>query len=45
MLIWAGTGVAMANSAPEIFAVADVLTTSNDEEGVAKVLEKWLSKP
>ncbi len=43
MLAWAGLGVAMANSAPEALAVADLLTYSNEEDGVARVLESWLA--
>lgn len=42
LLAWAGTGVAMANAAPEARAVADVIAPSNDEDGVAQVLEAWL---
>ncbi|SER95110.1 HAD family hydrolase [Corynebacterium cystitidis] len=41
MLAWAGTGVAMANAAPSVQDAADMVTTSNDDFGVALVLEKW----
>lgn len=41
MLAWAGTGVAMANAAPVVHDAADMVTTSNDDFGVALVLEKW----
>lgn len=41
MLSWAGTGVAMANASPVLFAAADHVTASNDEDGVAAVLEQW----
>ena len=34
----AGTGVAMANAHPDVLAAADVVTASNDEDGVAKTL-------
>lgn len=35
----AGVGVAMGNSTPVIKEVADMVTTSNDENGVAKVID------
>ncbi len=41
MLQWAGRGVAMGNARPEIKAVADHVTATNDEAGVAEVLEWW----
>lgn len=41
MLDWAGTGVAMANAHPEVLKVADEVTASNAEDGVAQVLERW----
>ncbi|MGH3632422.1 MAG: HAD family hydrolase [Sciscionella sp.] len=41
MLRWAGHGVAMANSHPEVLSVADEITASNVEDGVAQVLERW----
>jgi hydroxymethylpyrimidine pyrophosphatase-like HAD family hydrolase len=40
MLAWAGRGVAVANAHPEVLAVADEVTASNDEDGVALVLER-----
>jgi Cof subfamily protein (haloacid dehalogenase superfamily) len=40
MLAWAGLGVAMANAHAEVLAVADEVTASNDEDGVALVLER-----
>ncbi len=42
MLENAGLGVAMANSAPYIQEMADEVTLSNDENGVSKVLEKYV---
>ncbi|MFJ3720416.1 HAD family hydrolase [Streptomyces sp. NPDC090057] len=39
MFAWAGRGVAMANAHPELKAVADEVTTSNEDDGVAVVLE------
>jgi len=43
MLSWAGFGVAMGNAVPEAKQAADFITTSNDDEGIAEVLEKWLA--
>ncbi|RFU87730.1 Cof-type HAD-IIB family hydrolase [Streptomyces triticagri] len=40
MFHWAGHGVAMANAHPELKAVADEITTSNEDDGVAAVLER-----
>jgi hypothetical protein len=40
MLTWAGLGVAVANAHPEVLAVADEITASHDEDGVALVLER-----
>jgi Cof subfamily protein (haloacid dehalogenase superfamily) len=40
MLAWAGHGVAVANAHPEVVEVADEITASNDEDGVALVLER-----
>ena len=36
----AGLGVAMEQSAPDVKEIANVITQSNDENGVAKILEK-----
>ncbi|WP_256510387.1 Cof-type HAD-IIB family hydrolase [Crossiella sp. SN42] len=41
MIKWAGCGVAMANGLPELVALADEVTASNAEDGVAAVLERW----
>ncbi len=38
----AGLGIAMEESTPEIIKVAKEVTDTNDEDGVAKVLEKYL---
>jgi hydroxymethylpyrimidine pyrophosphatase-like HAD family hydrolase len=43
MLSWAGRSVAMANAHPSVLAVADEVTLSNDEDGVAAWLEKAFS--
>jgi Cof subfamily protein (haloacid dehalogenase superfamily) len=39
MFDWAGRGVAMAGAHPELKAVADEITLSNEDDGVAVVLE------
>jgi Cof subfamily protein (haloacid dehalogenase superfamily) len=41
MLLRAGHGVAMGNAHPDVLAAADEVTTSNTEDGVARVLERW----
>jgi Cof subfamily protein (haloacid dehalogenase superfamily) len=41
MLRWAGHGVAMGNAHPALLEVADEVTASNGEDGVALVLERW----
>jgi HAD superfamily hydrolase (TIGR01484 family) len=43
MLQWAGRSVAVANAHPEVIAAADEVTASNDEAGVARVLERLLA--
>ena len=40
MLAWAGHGVAVGNALPEALAQADEVTLSNDEDGVAAVVER-----
>lgn len=40
MLQFAGTGVAMGNAAAEIKQAADMVTRSNDDDGIAELLEK-----
>ncbi|MEU0676004.1 HAD family hydrolase [Streptomyces sp. NPDC006172] len=40
MFDWAARGVAMANAHPELKAVADEVTASNEDDGVAVVLER-----
>jgi Cof subfamily protein (haloacid dehalogenase superfamily) len=44
LLQWAGTSVAMANAHPDVLAVADLLTLSNDDDGVAHVLERLAAR-
>ncbi len=45
MLAWAGLGVAVANACDEAKAAADVVVDSNDADGVAGLLERWLGAP
>jgi hypothetical protein len=42
MFAWASHGVAMANAHEELRAVADEVTASNEEDGIALVLERLL---
>ncbi|GHF42685.1 hydrolase [Streptomyces mashuensis] len=44
MFGWAGHGVAMAGAHPELKAVADEITASNDEDGIAVVLERLFGR-
>jgi Cof subfamily protein (haloacid dehalogenase superfamily) len=43
MFGWAAHGVAMANAHPELLAVADEVTASNNEDGIAVHLERLLA--
>ncbi len=42
MIEYAGMGVAMANANDEVKSAADYITLSNDEDGVAHVIEKFM---
>ncbi|MBR6747636.1 MAG: HAD family phosphatase [Clostridia bacterium] len=42
MIRAAGFGVAMDNAAPEVKEAADYITLSNDDDGVAAVIEKYV---
>lgn len=42
MIKAAGIGIAMGNAIPEVKAVADYITLSNEEDGVAKAIEKFV---
>jgi hypothetical protein len=44
MLRWAGRSVAVANAHPAVIDAADEVTLSNDEAGVARVLERLLER-
>jgi hydroxymethylpyrimidine pyrophosphatase-like HAD family hydrolase len=41
MLRYAGLAVAMGNATEETKAIADYITLTNDEDGVAHVIEKF----
>ena len=43
MIEYAGIGVAMGNATPSVKESADELTTTNDEDGVAIVINKYLA--
>jgi len=40
MLAWAGHSVAVGNAHPEVLHAVDEVTASNDDDGVAQVLER-----
>lgn len=42
MVKYAGLGVAMGNAVPEVKEAANYITASNDEDGIAKVIEKFI---
>lgn len=44
LLTWAGHGVAMGNADPDVQAVADEVTLTNDDDGVAVVVERLLPR-
>ena len=44
MILEAGTGVAMANAESSVLEIADAVTASNNEDGVAVFLEQLLSE-
>lgn len=44
MIEYAGLGVAMGNAYPEIKNIADYITKSNEEDGVAHVINKFILK-
>lgn len=44
MLAWAGLGVAVANAHAAALAAADEITASNDDDGVALVLERLFDR-
>ena len=42
MIKYAGLGVAMANATEDVLECADYITKSNDEDGIAEVVEKYI---
>ncbi len=42
MIEYAGLGVAMANAFPEVKQISDYITASNNDDGVAQVIEKFV---
>ena len=44
MLSWAGLGVAVANADPDVLAIADEVTASHMDDGVAVVVERILAE-
>lgn len=45
MLRWAGIGVAMGNALTEVIEAAPFVTASNDEDGVARAIERFVVGP
>jgi hydroxymethylpyrimidine pyrophosphatase-like HAD family hydrolase len=45
LLQWSGLGVAVANAHPDVLAIADEVTLSNDDDGVAVFLERLFAQP
>lgn len=43
MVRYAGTGVAMANAVQDLKDIADEVTLSNDEDGIAVTLAKYMN--
>lgn len=44
MIEYAGLGVAMGNGVEKTKSLADLITKTNDEDGVAKIIEKYILK-
>ena len=45
MIKYAGLGVAMGNAFPEVKRVADFITKTNDQDGVAFIINKFILNP
>lgn len=45
MIEYAGLGVAMENAVPKVKEIADVITDTNDHDGVAQAVEKFVLEP
>ena len=42
MLEFAGLGIAMGNASDHVKSLADAVTASNEEDGVARAIEKYI---
>ncbi|HVA38798.1 MAG TPA: Cof-type HAD-IIB family hydrolase [Candidatus Dormibacteraeota bacterium] len=42
MLRWAGIGVVMGNAAPDVRAMVPLVTATNDEDGVAEAIDRYV---
>ena len=42
MVQYAGIGVAMGNAVDELKKIADYITSTNNEDGAAKAIEKFI---
>ena len=42
MIEYAGIGVAMGNAQPALKEIADYITDTNDEDGIIKVIDKYI---
>jgi hydroxymethylpyrimidine pyrophosphatase-like HAD family hydrolase len=42
MVSYAGLGVAVANARPELLQIANLVTASNSDDGVAAVIEEYV---
>jgi Cof subfamily protein (haloacid dehalogenase superfamily) len=45
MLRWARIGVAMGNALPEVIGAAPYVTAGNDDDGVARAIERFVFEP
>lgn len=45
MIEFAGLGVAMGNATEDIKAIADFVTKSNDQDGIAHLIERFIVNP
>jgi hydroxymethylpyrimidine pyrophosphatase-like HAD family hydrolase len=42
MIRQCGVGVAMGNAIPEVLAAADAVTDTNDDDGVARYIDRYI---
>lgn len=43
LLRWAGLSIAVANAHPDVLAAADLVTAANDDDGVARIIERLIA--